>query len=174
MNLGLLKQLHSSVVMTGLLAGALTVSACQQQSEPEPSLEDSISAEQSVPMSADPAEPNDVVIDAPARDVADDTVASVNTGVTQINYLCSPELKVAATYKDADNQVIIDTVQGTATLTKTNEGSNPEVFAVAAAIDGGEGFTQWRVAHIERATGVMRMAGADQSTVTTYECSKTE
>jgi len=65
------------------------------------------------------------------------------------------------------------TDQGTLTLTKTNEGSNPEVFEVATALDGSEGFTQWRVAHEDRATGVMRMAGADETNVNTYECNKT-
>lgn len=173
MNLELLKQLRTSVVITGLLAGAITVSACQPKQETEPSLEDSISEEQSVPMSAEPAEPSDVVVDAPASEVEDDTIASVNTGVNQITYLCSPELTVEATYKDTDNQVVIGTAKGTVTLTKTNDASNPEVFEAATAIDGGEGFVQWRVAHKERETGVMRTAGTDAANISTYECKKT-
>ncbi len=175
MNLGQLKKLRSSMIVTGLLAGAISMSACQKEPESE-AVDDGIHAEESVPMSAEPAEPNDVVVatdDATVNQVQDDTVATVNTGVTQITYLCSPELKVAATYKEAENQVIVDTVQGTLTLNKTNNASNPEVYEAATALDGSEGFTQWRVAHKERATGVMRMAGADETNVTTYECSKT-
>ncbi|MGO2226479.1 hypothetical protein ACTXMV_00840 [Psychrobacter celer] len=172
MNVELLKQFRASVVLTGLLAGVMTVSACQKQQETEPSLEESISEEQSVPMSAEPAEPNDVVMDAPADEVADDTVAMVNSGVTQITYSCSPALEVKATYKDADNQVVIETANGTATLTKTNDASNPEVFNLDTAIDGGVGFVQWRVAHTERETGIMRTAGADADNVSTYECKK--
>ncbi|MCH1783374.1 hypothetical protein [Psychrobacter glaciei] len=176
MSLERLKQLRTSVTMTALLAGALTVGACQQKQEPEQSLEDDISAEQSVPMSADPAEPNDVIVaptDASASQVEDDTVASVNGGVTQINYLCAPELQVEATYKDADNQVVLATAQGTATLMKTNDASNPEVFEAATGMDGKVGFVQWRVAHEARETGVMRTAGADAANVSTYECKKT-
>lgn len=176
MSLGSQKKLRSAVVMTALLAGAMTISACQQQQEPEPSLEDNISAEQSVPMSADPADPNDTVVavdDATLSEVQDDTVATVNSGVMQISYLCSPELKVEATYKDEANQVVIGTDRGTVTLDKTNEGSNPEVFKVDTAIDGGEGFTQWRVAHKERETGLMLTADAGDASPDTYECNKT-
>ncbi|MGP5514161.1 hypothetical protein [Psychrobacter alimentarius] len=177
MNAKLLKQWRTSVALTGLLAGALTISACQKEQETEPSLEDSISAEQSVPMSAEPAEPNDVVVDTQdpsLNEVADDTAASVNTGVSQINYSCSPELQVEATYKDTDNQVVIATANGTTTLTKTNDATNPEVFGVENAIDGGEGFVQWRVAHKDRETGVMRTAGANAENVSTYECKRTD
>ena len=170
MNIELLKQFRTSVVVTGLLAGAMTISACQQQQEPEPSLEDSISEEQSVPMSAEPAEPSDVVVDAPVSDVEEDTVASVNSGVKQMSYSCSPALAVEATYTDADKQVILETAQGTVTLTKTNDATNPEVFNLDTAFDGGKGFIQWRVAHEDRETGVMRTAGADSENVSTYEC----
>ena len=174
MKVELLKKMRTSVVLTGLLAAAMTMSACQQKQETELSLEDSISEEQSVPMSAEPAEPSDVVVDAPAGDVEDDTIASVNTDVNQINYSCSPALAVEATYNDTDNQVIITTAQGTATLTKTNDATNPEVFEAKTAIDGGEGFVQWRVANKERETGVMRTAGTDAANVSTYECKKVE
>ncbi|MFK4001264.1 hypothetical protein ACI2I3_07960 [Psychrobacter namhaensis] len=177
MNLELLKQRRTSITLTGLLAGALTISACQQQQEPELSLEDSISAEQSVPMSADPAEPSDVLVnseDATVNEVESDTIASINGGVSQITYLCAPELTVKATYKDAGKQVIIDTDKGTATLVKTNDATNPEVFNAETAIDGGEGFVQWRVAHDDRETGVMRTAGVDTADISTYECKKTE
>ena len=177
MNLGSLKQLRSSVMVTGLLAAVISISACQKEPEPDSNVDDSINAEESVPMSAEPADPNDTIVatgDAPLNDVQDDTIATVNTGVTQLTYLCSPELKVEATYEDDENQVVLGTDKGTVTLTKTNDGSNPEVFEVATAIDGGEGFTQWRVAHTERETGVMRTAGADQSVVSTYECNKTQ
>ncbi|WP_201526548.1 hypothetical protein [Psychrobacter frigidicola] len=174
MNLG---HLRTSAFITGLLAAAISMSACQQQQEPEQSLEDNIAEEQAVPMSAEPADPNDTVVaieDATVNEVQDDTIATVNTGVSQLTYLCSPELKVEATYTDEDDQVVIGTDMGTVTLTKSNDGSNPEVYNVATAIDGGEGFTQWRVAHGARETGVMRMAGADESNVNTYECKKTE
>ncbi|MDX2373796.1 hypothetical protein NJD71_06600 [Psychrobacter sp. PP-21] len=174
MSLELLKQLRTSVALTGLLAGALTISACQQQSEPEAGME-GVSTEESVPMSAEPAEPSDVVVnteDASLNEVEDDTVASVNSGVTQILYLCSPELKVDATYKEETNQVVVATDMGTVTLNQTNEGTNPEVFEVATSIDGGQGFTQWRVAHEARDTGVMRTAGTDEANVDTFECNK--
>lgn len=174
MNLELLKKWRTSVVVTGLLASAMTISACQQKQETEPSLEDSISEEQDVPMSAEPAEPSDVVVEAPVSDVEDDTVATVNTSVSQINYSCSPALAVKATYKDADKQVVIETAQGTETLTKTNDATNPEVFNLDTAFGGGEGFIQWRVAHEDRETGVMRTAGADSENVSTYECKKSE
>ena len=181
MNFGQLKQLRSSVIAASLLAGVIGLSACQQKAEVEPSLEDDIAAEQAVPMSADPAEPNDIVVatdDATLNEVADDTIAddtiaNVNTDVTQIIYLCSPELKVEATYKDGENNVVLVTDKGTVNLDKTNEGTNPEVFEGKTALDGGEGFVQWRTAHTERATGVIRTAGADKSTVDTYECNKT-
>ena len=162
--------------MTGLLAGVISLSACQEKPETEPSLEDSISAEQSVPMSAEPADHNNVAInteDATLNEVQDNTVATVNTNVTQINYLCSPALKVEATYKEDSNEVVIGTDKGTVTLTQTNEGTNPEVFEVATAMDGGKGFTQWRVAHQERETGVIRTAGEESSKVSTYDCNKT-
>lgn len=176
MNVQQLKQLRTSVALTGLLAGVLTLSACQQQPESEPSLED-ISTEQSVPMSAEPAEPSNIVVNTEAaslNDVQEDTVASVNTNVSQITYLCSPELRVEATYKDAENQVIIGTAQGTLTLSKTNDASNPAVFEVDSAMDGGEGFVQWHVAHEKRDTGMLRTAGANTDNVSTYECQETE
>ena len=173
MNLELLKQWRHSLVVTALLAGALSITACQPKQETEPSLDDSISEEQSVPMSAEPAEPSHVVVDAPVSDVADDTVATVNTAVTQMSYLCSPELVVEATYKDTDNQVVIATAKGTVTLTKTNDATNPEVFEGKTAVDGSEGFVQWRVANQDRETGVMRTAGTDATNVTTYDCKNT-
>lgn len=176
MQLELIKKLRTSILVSGLLAAGISISACQQQAETDPSLEEDIATEQAVPMSAEPAEPNDTVVtanDATLNEVQSDTAATVNTGVTQLTYLCSPELKIEATYKDDANQVVLDTDKGVVTLTKTNEGTNPEVFEVATGLDGGEGFTQWRVAHEERATGVMRTAGADASNVSTYECNKT-
>ena len=169
MSLGLSKSLRASAVMTGLFACAISISACQQEPETEPSLEEDIATEQAVPMSAEPAEPNDTAV-ATVNEVQDDTVASVNTGVTQITYLCSPELKVEVTYKEDTNEAVLSTDQGTVTVSKTNEATNPEVFEGTTALSGGAGFTQWRVAHEERATGVMRTAGEDQSSVTTYEC----
>lgn len=173
MNFG---HLRTSALVTGLLAAAISMSACQQQQEPEQSLEDNIAAEQGVPMSAAPADPNDTVVaaeDTTLNEVQEDTIATVNTGVTQMTYLCSPALKVEATYEDEDNQVVLGTDMGTITLTKTNDGTNPEVFEGDTAVNGGKGFTQWRVAHEDRATGVMRTAGADESSVDTYECNKT-
>lgn len=61
MSLGQLKQLRSYIFMTGLFAAAISISACQKQ-EPESDLNDSVNAEESVPMSAEPAEPSDIVI----------------------------------------------------------------------------------------------------------------
>jgi len=62
MSLELLKKLRSSVVLTCLLAGTLTITACQQ-SETEENAVDDINTEETVPMSAEPADPNEVVID---------------------------------------------------------------------------------------------------------------
>lgn len=172
MNLG---HLRHSVLITGLLASVIGMSACQEQPEPEASLGEDIAAEQS--MSAEPAEPNDTALATESNDiemVADDTAATVDGGVTQLTYLCSPELKIDATYKDDAREVVLDTDQGTLTLMQTNDGSNPEVFEAQTAMDGGEGFTQWRVAHEARETGVMRTAGTDTNDVTTYECNKAE
>ena len=174
MSLELLKKWPHSLVVTALLAGALSITACQPKQETEQSIDDSISEEQAVPMSAEPAEPSDVVVDAPAIEVADDTVATVNGGVSQMMYLCSPELAIDATYKDTDNQVVLATAKGTVTLIKTNDASNPEVFEGKTAVDGSEGFVQWRVANQDRETGVMRTAGADASNVSTYDCKKTQ
>ncbi|MGP9545151.1 hypothetical protein ACT3QR_09120 [Psychrobacter sp. AOP7-B1-25] len=174
MSVEFLKKVRSSVVLTSLLAGALTVSACQEQPEPEAGME-GVNTEESVPMSAEPAEPNDVVVDtedASLNEVEGDTTASVNSGVMQMSYLCTPELKIEATYKEDTNQVVVATDMGTVTLNQTNEGSNPEAFEVATAIDGGQGFTQWRVGHEDRKTGVMRTAGADESNVNTFECNE--
>ena len=155
MSVEFLKKVRSSVILTSLLAGALTVSACQQQAEPESGMEDVVDTE-----------------DASLNEVEGDTTASVNSGVMQMSYLCTPELKVEATYKEDANQVVVATDMGTITLNQTNEGSNPEVFEVATAIDGGQGFTQWRVGHEARKTGVMRTAGADESNVNTFECNE--
>ncbi|WP_367104514.1 hypothetical protein [uncultured Psychrobacter sp.] len=177
MNLGSLKQLKPSILITALLASVMTMSACQQQ-EPEQSLEEDIAAEQEVvPMSAEPADAGDTPVvadDATLNEVENDTVATVNDGIMQFTYLCSPELRVEATYKDETNQVVLGTDKGTLTLTKTNEGANPEVFEVDTAMDGGTGFTQWRVAHEERETGLMRTANAGDSDPDTYECKRTQ
>jgi hypothetical protein len=160
MNLGQLKQLRTTVFMTGLLASAISISACQQQQEPEPSLEDSINAEESVPMSADPADPSDTVVatdDASLNEVEDDTIANVNTDLAQITYLCTPTLKVEATYKDETNQVVVGTDMGTVTLTQTNEGTNPEVFEVdTAMVQQASCVQQARTKRISVLTSVIR------------------
>lgn len=176
MNVSPLQQLRRSALITALLVSAIGMSACQQQQEPDASAGDDTAAEQAVPMSAEPAEPNDMTVtveDATLSDVQDDTVASVNANVSQVNYLCTPALKVQATYKDGANQAVIATDRGTLTLNKTNEGTIPEVYEASTAIDGAEGYTQWRVANEERETAVMRTAaGADQSKISTYDCKK--
>ena len=61
MSLASLKKLRTSVALVGLLAGALTLSACQQ-SETESGSEEGVNTEEVVPMSAEPAEPNDIII----------------------------------------------------------------------------------------------------------------
>ncbi len=176
MSLGLSKSLRASVVMTGLLACAVSISACQQEPEIEPSLGEDIAAEQAVPMSAEPAEPNDAVVapDATVNEVQEDTIASVNTGITQITYLCSPELKVDVTYKEDLSEAVLSSSMGTVTVNKTNEGTNPEVYEGTTALNGGAGFTQWRVAHQARETGVIRTAGEGESTVNTYQCDEVD
>lgn len=177
MNLGQLKQLRSSVLITGLLAGVMTLSACQQEPETDASLSEDIAEEQGVPMSAEPADPNDAAVavnDASLSEVEDDTVASVNGTITQLTYLCTPALEIEATYNDDSDQVTLETDDGTVTLTKTNEGTNPEVFEVQTTMTGSAGFTQWRVAHEERETGVMRTAEVGATEPSTYECNKTQ
>ena len=169
-----LGHVRPSVLIMSVLAGALSLSACQPKSDTEANLDDSVHTEEAVPMSAEPADPNVTALetDDPLEgEVADDTVAKVNTERAQINYLCSPELKVQATYEEDD--VILTTDKGTLTLGKTNDGTNPEVYEADSAIDGSVGFTQWRVAHEARETGVIRMAGEDASKVSTYDCKKT-
>lgn len=169
-----LGHVRPSVLIMSVLAGALSISACQPKSDTEANVDDSVQTEEAVPMSAEPADPNVTVLeteDASESEVADDTVANVNTERAQINYLCSPELKVQATYEE--NDVILTTDNGTLTLVKTNDGTNPEVYEADKAIDGSVGFTQWRVAHEARETGVIRMAGEDVSKVSTYDCKKT-
>ena len=78
MSLASLKKLRTSVALVGLLAGALTLSACQQ-SETESGSEDGVNTEEVVPMSAEPAEPNDIIVnteDTTVSEVADDEVIS--------------------------------------------------------------------------------------------------
>ncbi|GAA0308514.1 hypothetical protein GCM10009129_02030 [Psychrobacter aestuarii] len=158
--------------MTGLLASVLALSACQDKAEPDSSVDTGTSSEPT--MSAEPAEPNETVVasNEGIDGVKDDTNAMVDGSVAQSSYLCTPALKVTATYKDDANEVVLETDKGTLSLMQTNDNTNPEVYEASTALDGAEGFTQWRVAHEDRATGVMRMAGADQSDVTTYECDK--
>lgn len=173
MSLGLLKQWHRLALTAGLLAGAMSLSACQKQAEPEPVLEENI-AEQSVPMSAEPAEPNDTVVaavDPTFNEGSDDPVAIVNTSVTQRVYACSPEMEIDATYNDDDNQVILVNNLGTLTLTKvSSSASNPEIFEAPMSMNGDTGLTQWHVSHTERATGVMRTTSASGGGVSVYEC----
>lgn len=177
MNLSLSKPLRASFMATGLFAFALSISACQQQQEAEPSLSEDITAEQAAPMSAEPADPNNPVVDvntddATLNEVQDDTVADVNTDVNQITYLCSPALKIESTYKEAENLVVLETDQGTVSLTRTNEGTNPEAYEGETSLSGGNGFVQWRVAHQARETGVLRTANEGEGTVNTYECNE--
>lgn len=175
MSLRVSKSLRASAIMTGLFACAISISACQQEPETDPSLEEDIATEQAVPMSAEPADPNDTVVaaDATVNEVQADTTANVNSAVTQITYLCAPELKVEVTYKEETNEAVLSTDKGTITVSKTNEGTNPEVYEGSTTIDGGAGFTQWRVAHRERATGVIRTAAEGESNVNTYQCDET-
>ena len=163
-----------TIIMTGLLASVLALSACQEQPEPDSSVDTATSSEPT--MSAEPADPNETVVESNAGvdGVADDTTAMVDGSVNQLSYLCTPAMKITATYKDDANEVVLETEKGTLSLMQTNDSTNPEAYEAATAIDGSEGFTQWRVAHGARDTGVMRMAGADQSDVTTYECEKVE
>ncbi|WP_435979821.1 hypothetical protein [Psychrobacter sp. DM4] len=173
MKLKSLKKSRTSLLMTGVLAAMLSMSACQQ--DPEPSVEDNISEEQAAPMSAEPAEPSSAVVaDATINEVESDTVATINDDVMQRIYLCSPTLKVEATYLEDDNQVVLGTDKGTVTLTQTNEGTNPEAYEVSTNLSGGEGYTQWRTAHQERETGVLRTANADESNINTYECNDSQ
>ncbi len=171
-----LGQRRGSLLLTGLMIGALSLSACQKP-EPDSSADANLSSEQDVPMSAEPAEPTDTIVatdgeDVPADDVADDTVAMVTGGVSQIQYLCTPELKVEATYKDDANQVVLVTNQGTLTLDKTNDGTNPEVYEVKTALNGSKGITEWRVAHKARETAVIREAGDNEKDINTFECKR--
>lgn len=170
-------QLYRSVFITALLTCAIGISACQ--SEPEPVVEDSVSNDESVPMSAEPADPNDMVIAAndaalDEGDSADEMLMPV-TG-TQLTYLCSPELSIEATYKDDEGTVRLATSQGLLTLVKntndtaTNDNTNSlEVFEAASELDGSTGFTQWRLEDSERESGVL-LTGADINNVDTYNC----
>ena len=81
MSVELLKRLRGSVVLTALLAGALSISACQQQSETDIDMEHGADTEETVPMSAEPAEPNNIIIDTSdtsVDEVEEGTVISVD------------------------------------------------------------------------------------------------
>lgn len=164
-----LPQSRTSYLMMGLLSAGIGLSACQQQSEPEPTLNEKIEADQDVSMSAEPAEPNDTVVaDANAAQVAQDTVATVETPVAQISYVCTPELKVNALYNDDADSVTLTTPQGELTMKAAGDGA----FEAATALNGTEGITQWRVAHgqEQRASGVLRTTMDEGDEVTAYEC----
>lgn len=163
--------LRRSVFVTGLLLSAIAISACSP--EPEPNVEDSITAEESVPMSAEPAEPNDMVIAAndatPTDSDTDASIASASDTGMQLTYACSPELDMHATYKDSEGSVSLETPQGLLTLVKSTADTGAEVFTVARGLDGSTGFTQWRLEGTDREVGTLQ-TGANANKVTTYDC----
>ena len=110
MILGQLKQVRSHIFMTGLLAAAISISACQKQ-EPESDLNDSVNAEESVPMSAEPAEPSDIVI----LDDNDDEIDDENDVLNETESTESTESEVGAedeltdaTSMDVESDVVVD------------------------------------------------------------------
>ena len=164
-----LQQSRASLMMMGLLSAVVGLSACQKQSEPEPTLNEKIEADQDIAMSAEPAEPNDPAINDPsAAEVAQDTVANVETPVAEVAYVCNPELKLNALYNDDANSVTLTMPEGEITLQPSGDGA----YEAATAIDGKAGITQWRVAHgqEQRASGVLRTTMGEGSDVTAYEC----
>lgn len=164
------RHLHRSFFMTMLLVSAVSISACQ--SDPEPIEEDGVKAEESVPMSAEPAEPNDLLIAAPdmaLNDMADDPLAPISGSTMQLSYACSPELKIDATYRDGESAVVLATAQGLITLAKNRDDNSMEVFDAVSALDGSKGVTQWRLAGGARESALLR-TGKDANTVSTYDC----
>ena len=77
-----LGHVRPSVLIMSVLAGALSLSACQPKSDTEANLDNGVHTEEAVPMSAEPADPNVTVLetdDPSEAEVAGDTVANVNT-----------------------------------------------------------------------------------------------
>lgn len=93
--------------MTGLLAAAISISACQKQ-EPESDLNDSVNAEESVPMSAEPAEPSDIVILDDNDDEIDDENDVLNgTESTESEASVEDEL-TDARLTDGENDAVVN------------------------------------------------------------------
>lgn len=169
-------QSRTSLMMMGLLAATLSVSACQKSADSESqSSKDTTTEEPAVPMSAEPAEPHDTVVtesvdeptDPNASEVANDTVATVETGAAaQMSYACTPALKLDVTYNADAKNVIVNTDQGSVSLDEIGEGS----YEAAKSLDGGEGLTQWRVADDHHESGVLRVSMGGGDKVTAYEC----
>ena len=107
MSLGQLKQVRSYIFMTGLLAAAISISACQKQ-EPESDLNDSVNTEESVPMSAEPAEPSDIVILDDNDDEIDDENDVLNeTESTESEAGVEDEL-TDARLTDGENDAVVN------------------------------------------------------------------
>ena len=172
---------------TLLVATTVGLTACQQEPEAAP-VEDPARVETTVDPVATPVESTDTATDttkivtveetvvelSPEEQkaaMADQTVAQVDSPAsTIINYSCTPALAVSADYNDMLGNVKLTVNGNEQTLLNTNTGQNPEVFKSADDMNGNEeGGTQWRVAHSERETGILRMSDGEQP-IQTYEC----
>ena len=98
MSLKLLKKLRSSVVCTCLVVGALTVTACQP-SETDENVVGGANTEETVPMSAEPADHNDVVID-----VTDESLEDASLEGTSLDDVEADDLQ-DDTAESTDNEV---------------------------------------------------------------------
>ncbi len=103
MSLGQLKQVRSYIFMT-LLAAAISISACQKQ-EPESDLDDSVNTEESVPMSAEPAEPSDIVILDDNDDEIDDGNDVLNETESEVG---AEEELTDARLANVENDAVVD------------------------------------------------------------------
>lgn len=171
-------QSRTSLMMMGLLAATLSISACQKSADSDSTdSPDATTEAPAVPMSAEPAEPHDTVVtgsvdeptatDPNASEVANDTVATVETGAAaQMSYACTPALKLDVTYNADAKNVTVNTDQGSVSLDEIGEGS----YEAAKSLDGGEGLTQWRVADDHHESGVLRVSMGGGDKVTAYEC----
>lgn len=168
-------QSRTSLMMMGLLAASIGLSACQKAADKEATSADTTSEEAAAPMSAEPAEPNTAVVaetdaesaDPNAAEVADDTVATVATeAAAAVSYSCTPALSLEVTYNDQAKNVTVNTDKGSLDLAEIGEGS----YEAATALDGSAGLTQWRVADDHHASGVLRVSMGGDDKVTAYEC----
>lgn len=148
------KKIGVTCVM-GVLMLSLGLGGCQKHDEPANSISDE-SIEEAQPMSAEPAETEEVVL-------VEDTAPS--EAMTEVSYSCTPALEVHATYNTAENNVVLDVNNNGLVLTTSAANESPVVY------NDEEGITQWRVtqgSQDDMGQAVLRIN--EDGTVQSYEC----